>query len=255
MKEYPNFYENLKEAQSRLSRTIVLYDGLPCHVLAITDHMKDNIFRMWLDPIGTEVNEGLQQIRTTAVHYSEQHGVGKMLDELLAKFPDCGIKRKQMNSPKFNRFRPFPLGMCNVGTQVYYVERQPIRPAMHQGLTKSGAFETLITAGSRQDNPRRVAEALDIYSPSFKDCILGDYYPARHALAALLDPRVANDALAFNREFAFVRGPIEMVFLAYRSDIIGALPKNNFDFVRLGREFSYCKEVVEELGLFQHVIV
>jgi hypothetical protein len=254
MKEHPNFYENLEEAQARLSRTIVLYDNIPCHILAITNHMKDGIFRTWLDPIGVEINEGLKQFRMTAVHYHEQHGVGEMLDNLLKQFPDCGIMRKHMNSPAFKRFRPFPLGMCNHGTQVYYVERQPIRPAMHQGLTKGGCYETLITAGSRQDNPRRAVEALDIYSASFKDCILGDHYAPRQALAALLDPRVANDALAFHREFALVRGPIGLLFLAYRSDIIGSLPKNNFDFVQLGRDFSYCKEVVAELGLFQHIL-
>lgn len=254
-REYPNFYENIKEARDRLNRTIVLYDGLPYSIMAITDHMPDGIFRAWLDPLGSERNEGLKQFYYLVTHWGFDHpALPKQLDDLLEKYPDCGVLRKHLNSPKFNRFRPFQLGMCNVGTQVYYVERRPIRPAMQQGLVKSAIFETLITAGSRQDNPKRGVESVEIHSPAFRDCILGDHYPARQVLAALSDPRIAHDALAFHRDFALVRGPIEMMFLAYRSDIIGVLPKNNFDFVRLGKEFKYCAEVVEELGLFHRVI-
>lgn len=254
-REYPNFYENIQEAQSRLARTVVLYDGLPYHIIALTDHMKDGIFRAWLEPIGVERNDGMKQFLYTCSNYGPTHpGIGPMLDELYVKYPDCGILRKHLNSPKFNRFRPFPLGMCNVGSQVYYIERRPIRPAMHQGLTKTALFETLITAGSRQDNPKRALETVDIYGLAFRDCILGDHYSARQVLTALLDPRIAHDALAFHREFALVRGPIDMIFLAYRSDIIGVLPKSNFDFVRLGRDFRYCSEVVAELGLFHRII-
>lgn len=255
MREYPNFYENIKEARDRLGRTVVLYDGLPYHIIAITDHMPDGIFRAWLDPVGEKRTEENKQFIYTVSNYGPDHpALPKMLDELYEKFPNTGILRKHLNSPKFNRFRPFRLGMCNVGTQVYYVERRPIRPAMQQGLVKSALYETLITAGSRQDNPKRHLESVEMNTPAFRDCILGDHYPARQVLQALQDPRIAHDALAFHREFALVRGPIEMLFLAYRSDIIGVLPKNNFDFVRLGREFKYCAEVVEELGLFHRII-
>jgi hypothetical protein len=255
MKEYPNFYENLKEAYSRLARTIVLYDGLPYHAIALTDNKEDGIIRIWLDPIGVDMNDGRKQLVYTALSYNGDYApLGSLLDTLLEKYPDCGILRKHMNSPKFNRFRPFPLGMCNVGTQVYYVERQPIRPLMHQGLVKSACLETLITAGSRQDNPRRQAETLDITSKAFKDCILGDHFTPRETLAALLNPRVAHDALAFHREFALVRGPIDMLFLAYRSEIIGVLPNNSFDFLKLGKEYGYCREVVEELDLFRKIL-
>lgn len=257
MKEHPNFYENLKEAHDRLHRTIVLYDGLPFQVIAITDHKKDGIFRMWLDPVGRdkEGRRAVMPFHLLCQNYTPDFPeLGDALDIELARLPDCGVLRKHMNSPHFKRFYPFPLGMCNVGTQVYYIERQPIRPAMQQGLTKGSCFETVITAGSRQDNPTRPAEAFDTMSPGFRDCILGDHYSAQEVLKALQDPTVAHDALAFAREFALVRGPIDMLFLAYRSDIIGILPKNNFDFVRLGREFSYCRDVVEELGLFHKII-
>lgn len=257
MKSYPNFYENIQEARSRLNRTVVLYGDEPCQVLAITDHKGDGIFRMWLQPIGLseEQKKVAYPFHSIAVNHTPDFpALGEMLDAELEKAPDCGIMRKHMNSPKFNRFRPFPLGMCNVGTQTYYVERQPIRPRMEQGLIKSALYETLITAGSRQDNPKRPPETVSLLSPAFKDCILGDHHSAKEVLRALLDPRIANDAHAFHREFALVRGPLDMIFLAYRTEIIGMLPKSNFDYVRLGRNFLHCKEVVEELDLFQNII-
>lgn len=255
MKEYPNFYENMKEAHARLLQTIVLYDGLPYQIHAITDHMKDGIFRTWLVPIGIS-GEGWHLFYNHLSNYSPDNpALGPALDKIYEKeeVKKSGILRKHMNSPKFNRFRPFPLGMCNVGTQVYYVERQPIRPHMFQGLTKGGCSETLITAGSRQDNPKRSLESLNTNSLAFRDCILGDHFSPEEALRALLDPTIAHDALAFNREFAFVRGPLDMMFIAYRSDIIGVLQNNDFSRIRLGRNFQYCKEVVQELNLFANI--
>ena len=50
---HPNFYENLKEAQMRLLRTVVTYDNEPYYVGAITNHMKDGIFRVYLLPLAT----------------------------------------------------------------------------------------------------------------------------------------------------------------------------------------------------------
>lgn len=251
--QYPNFYENIQEARARLLRTVVLYDGYPYYTMAITDHKPDGIFRVWLEPI--DLPEAALPIRQiTMNNHVDNPQLGKMLDAELNKHPDCGVLRKHMNSPKFNRFRPFPLGMCNVGTQVFYVERQPIRPKMEQGLVKSALYETLITAGSRQDNPKRGIDTVDMYSGSFIDCILGDHHDAYTVLAALLNPRIANDAHAFHREFALVRGPVGMIFLAYRSDIIGVLPYNDFQRVKLGDEFRHCREVVEELELFSTII-
>jgi hypothetical protein len=255
--QYPNFYENITEARARLNRTVILYDDIPCQVAAITDHKEDGIFRMWLAPIGATPEE--LRAREKFDYYCmnchpDNTELPGYLDAELAKNPKSGIMRKHMNSPKFKRFRPFPLGMCNVGTQTFYVERQPIRPKMEQGLVKSALWETLITAGSRQDNPRRVPEQISLFSSDFRDCILADHHDAATVLPMLLDPKVSNDAHAFHREFALVRGPLEMIFLAYRADIIGVLPKNNFSLLRLGREFRHCQEVVEELGLFNSIL-
>lgn len=254
-RDYPNFYECLKEAQDRLVRTIVLYGGQPVHIFAITDHKNDNIFRAWVCPIGKLQED--ERVRTFYRAVSNMgddfHGLGNELDRLLDADPDCGIMRKHLSSPKFNRFRPFPLGMCNIGTQCFYVERQPIRPMMHQGLVKYALHETLITTGSRRDNPAKVLEKVDMFSEAFKDCILADHQKAEDVLAALTDPSVENDAHAFHREFALVRGPLNCTYLAYRTDIVGLLPNYDFSEVRLGLGFRHCREAVEELSLFERV--
>lgn len=257
MKKYTNFYETIQEAQARLSGTVVMYDGEPFYVLAITNHMSDGVFRVWLWPMldmnapSKIENPTLKEIwSTTGGYLHNADGYAPHLDACLEKDPDCGMLRKQMDSPKFNRFRPFPLGMCNVGTQCYYVERQPIRPSMHQGLTKSGLYETLITAGSRRDAPTRLNKTVQLISPELRDCILADHHSAFEALNALNNPKIANDAYGFSREFALVRGPMDLLFLAYRTDIIGVLPKRDFSLVNLGKEFQHCREVVEELELF-----
>lgn len=254
MKEYPNFYENIIEAGARLLGTVVLYEGLPYHIFAITDHIGDGIFRVYLFPVGLKTTEGIQKALSIASNMGHNHPyMGRELDKVLDDHPDCGVKRKYMNSSKFNKFRPFPLGMCNVKTQVYYMERQPIRPMMHQGLAKGAVFETLVTTGSRKDNPRRPSSSIDMNSSEFRDCVLGDHYNPHAALNYLKDPAVLNDALAFHREFAFCRGPLNAIYLAYKSDIIGLVPNRSSDCVVLGEEFHYCKEVVDELNLFDRV--
>jgi hypothetical protein len=254
-RDYPNFYENLKEAQDRLLGTVVLYGGLPVHVFAITDHKNDGVFRAWLAPIGDEQKDETVKKFYRVVNSSgaEWSGLGADLDKLLEETPDCLVMRKHLSSPKFNKFRPFPLGMCNVGTQCFYVERQPIRPMMHQGLVRYALHETLITAGSRQDNPAKALERVDVYSQGFRDCILADHHQAADVLKALMDPKIANDAHAFHREFAFVRGPVGMVFLAYRTEVIGCLPNHDLSLVALGREFSHCREAVTELEIFERI--
>lgn len=251
MKEHPNFYENVKEAMMRLRRTVVLYDGQPYVVLCITNHKPDGIFRIYLDPIGRDPTA--KHMRPEPEQFPHEHpGLGPYLDTWMTEHPDNGIIRKQMNSPLFNKFRPYPLGMCNIkGSGCYYIERQPNRKT-EQGLISSMLFETLISVAPQQ---QRRAGTVDVYGQAFRACIVGEHPSAMECIANLTDPEILNDAAAFNREFALVRGPIEMLFLAYKHDIIGVLPKNNLEYVRLGREFHHTKEVVAELGVFQNIVM
>lgn len=254
--KHPNFYENITEARARLLGTVVLYGDVPCFVMAICDHKSDDIFRVYLDPIGRsdEEYDAIKDIVNYTSNTPPEIMQGEVLDELIEKNPECGILRKFMNSAKFNRFRPFPLGMCYYGTQTYYVERQPVRPKMEQGLTQSSLLETIVTTGTRSSMPTKMAR-IDLQSPEFRDCVMGCYHEPDTILTALLSPRIANDSMPFHREFALVRGPLDMIFLGYRTEIIGVLPNNDFGMLRLGREFVHCKEVVEELNLFNYVKV
>lgn len=236
----------------RLRRTVVLYDGEPYCVICITNHKNDDIFRIYLDPIGKYYDPDNPRPRPEPEQFPPEHpGIGPYMDTWMTEHPDCGILRKQMNSPLFNKFRPYPLGMCNIkGSGTYYIERQPNRKT-EQGLVSSMLFETQISTAPA--TTKRTG-TVDVYGPGFRACVMAEHPSAAECLANLLDPDIVNSAAAFNRNFALVRGPIEMLFLAYKHDIIGVLPKNNFECVRLGREFHHTKEVVEGLNLFQTIM-
>lgn len=262
MKEHLNFYECLKEANDRLRGTIVMYNDMPFYVLAITDHKGDGVFRIYLDPIGIDPSE--RHSPNLGDYSPGSPNLGVFMDDWIEKFPKSGILRKQMNSPHFNKYRPFPLGMCNYTTigfnnkiqwsGTYYLERQPARPSMSQGLTRNMICEHLVSASPRRDNPKdRLGTQIDVMSPAFLSCVKADHPSAKECLENLLDPDIENEAVAFHRDFALIRGPIDMIFLGYKADVIGVLPKNNFEYLRIGRKFRQCKEVVEELGLFANV--
>lgn len=251
-KELPNVYENVKEAMLRLRRTVIVYDGVPYVVLCITNHKPDGIFRIYLQETALDPNKPHQ--RPEPEQYPAEHsGIGGYMDTWMLEHPDSGVIRKQMNSPLFNRFRPYPLGMCNSkGGGCQYIERQPNRKT-EQGLLSSMLQETVLSTAP-QSQPRRQT-TVDVYGRAFKDCVMGNYPSPQECLSNLLDPEVVNDAAAFHREFALVRGPLNMLFLAYKYDIVGVLPKNSFEAVRLGHDFHHTKEVVEQLGLFQCIMM
>lgn len=247
--EHPNFYENLEEATKRLSGTYVLYDGEPYRILTITDHMSDGIFRAYLLPLGDKAVEYIPDYDMFNPGSPDQ---AKHIDNWMDKNPDAGVLRKHLNSPKFNRFRPFPLGMCNYKGYAFYLERQPMRPRMEQGLVSSGIVESPLSlqkTGGRLNSGTQVK----MNSDAFRDCILGRHPSAQECVERLKDPTCGNDAAAFDRYFALVRGPVDMMFLAYKGEVVGLLPDNNLSSARLSKKFSYVKEVVQELGVFQNV--
>src|SRR5688572_1369118 len=127
MAQHLNFYENLQEAQMRLQGTIVVYDGEPYQVYHITEH-KDKILRVYMHPINQENVSSSQRPNLDNFLYSNGNDRSKIpeyLDKWMEDNPKFGMLRKKMNSPAFNKFRPFPLGMVNDGKgRVFYVERQ-----------------------------------------------------------------------------------------------------------------------------------
>ena len=250
--KYPNFYENIKEAQMRLRGTVVLYDGVPYYIMAITQGNSDGIFRVYLDPVGRDPTV-LWSRPNMGDYNMESPNLAPYLDSWMLSNPNSGILRKHINSPAFNKFRPYPLGMCNFGVSALYIERQPNRKT-EQGLIRSMLEATPINLIPTNAIAKGGCP-VDTYSVEFKSCILADHPSADTVLNALNDPTIQNTAIAFHRNFAMVRGPIGMIFLAYKTDIIGVMPNSDFSRLRLGSEFAHTREVIEKLNLFSSIMI
>jgi hypothetical protein len=256
MKEYVNFYENLKEARRRIADTVVMYEGIPHYVLCISDHKSDGIFRAYLEPLATEGFMEIYEGSNVPYHSVDElsSSVGDKMDEYLDTHKDSRIIRKMLNSPKFNKFRPFPLGMCNYQGTVNYLTRTPVRPLTQQGLTETMIRSVVVDLNEGiQRLPR--ASRPGLFSKEFARTVYGEYPTLEEVIGGLKDPTVSSVACAFHREFAIVKGPIKTLFLAYRTDIIGILPNKDTGKVVLSYEFGYVKETIQELGIFNEVLV
>lgn len=247
-KTYPNFYENVKEANLRLQYTIVMYDNEPYYVLCITDGKPDDIFRVYLEPIGKEKGSVSNWDSTCPHSYPPIPDKYKAMDDWMEKNPDSGVIRKTMNSPHFNRFRPFRLGMCNYNGNATYLERQPQRHTQ-QGLTQQMICQSSVSlVGSKA-----LRSPVDMHRPEFRECLLGQYPSIEECILGLSDTDVMNDSVAFHRDFALIRGPVETLFLVYKSDVIGILPKRDTSEVCISAIFSFTKEVVFDLDIFKDI--
>lgn len=253
MATYKNFFETLAEARARVGRCIVMYDGQPVYIWAISDHKSDGAFRVYISPI-EEVSAFSGMMGFPGAAYPHNYEmIGQKFDAWMDANKTAKLQRKKMDSPLFNKFRPFPLGMVNVKDPnnqtglAYYVERTPIRPKMEQGLTSGAVFETPVTAAQ---NRKQQGHMVNMYSKEFRDCIMGEYPRPREVLEKLSSGLVANESVAFHRNFALVRGPVEILFLAYKGEVVGVLPMSDFNTLKLGKEYRHLKEAVEELNLF-----
>lgn len=253
--QHPNFFETLKEAHLRLRGTVVLYDKKPYYVLAITDHKKDGIFRIYLDPIGWDQNKTHEQPQALHNYGAESEELGVALDQYLDANTSSPILRKQMNSPLFDKFRPFSLGMCNIGKRCVYTEWQPTR-STYQGLTRQNVTEHVVTLGE-QPAKRSISGSsfVNTVSQEFEETITGSYPSAGDCLSNLSSGEFENEAVGFAKNFAFIRGPIDTIFLAYKTDVVGWLPDGDTSKVILGKKFRHTREVIEALALFHSIQV
>lgn len=251
MVTYTNFYETVKEADMRLRYTIVMYEGEPYYVLAIGGHHDDGIFRIYLDKMGDP--EGLTHQRMP-VPFNDGLGVdgaAKNLDAWLKIHPDKGVIRKMMNSPGFNKFRPFPLGMVNHFGTVCYAERRPVRHTQ-QGLTDSMIRQVVLTINPKMP---KMSGGLCTTSYPLYETIMNRYPEPEECVKQLMAQDNGNTGAAFHRQFAFMKGPIDVIFLAYKEDIVGVLPEGNLSRVKLAPTFKHTKEVVQDLHIFNTVEV
>ena len=246
--QHKNFFETPQEAQMRLRGTVVLYDGEPYLVQAITGHHKDGIFRIYMEPTGLPLTQQCRHDPDCPIraYSADSPELGTALDRYIkARGENTHLIRKQMNSPLFDRFRPFPLGIVNLEDEAIYTARAPTRKS-EQGLTAN--MLTYRALGS--DRP---IKGVDITSKEMRDAILGKYPTANEVLAALTNPNVATRSIGFHREFGFARGPIEIPFLTFRDRMVGVVPNGDTSYVKLGGNHKHLRESVEELHLFNDI--
>lgn len=244
-----NVYENLEEAYVRLNHTVVLYEGEPYRVVGITNHRADDIFRVYLWPIE---NQGPPPsfISNYAIGSPD---LGRAFDEYMTGNKETPLLRKMANSPGFNRFRPFPLGMWNATPDVgvYYMERIPARHR-EQGLTRAHVQITQLSVD--QSKNKTMSLQTHLVGSGIRDCIVGKHPTLKECLENLNDPKIANHAAAFHRYMAVLRGPIDLMFLAHKKDIVGYFidPKKETSVI-LSKRFEYLKETFQETGLFKSI--
>lgn len=261
--KHKNFYENAKEANLRLRNTIIWYDGPgeqgPYHVLMVTDHDGSD-FKIYMKRIGQRYNNVSVPPPNEQIG-SETDGAGGYMDKFMKQYPDFKMVRKDLSSPHFRAFRPFPLGMMNlvhkdktgkpVNGETLYLERQPNR-ATQQGLMRSMIYVTPINAAMSR-TPVPIQHHFDLWSEDFHDCVMGNYPSVDTCLSKMTNRDVANEAAAFHRNFALVRGPIGMLFLSYKGDVVGVLDNKNLSSLTVDREYKYTREAVSELHLFNNI--
>lgn len=248
MAKYKNFFETIEEALMRLKSTIVLYDGDPYYVWTITNHKSDGAFRIYMTDL-----QSMQSGQVPPVLHQLPHGhtsLGASMDMYVDgpnKINGLPVVRKKMDSPLFKQYRPFPLGMMNHQGNAVYIERSPNRPKTEQGLTPNQLRATAVKASASGNY------SVNVYCPEFRDCIKGDYPTPNECLKGITSGKNVNESVAFNRNFALVKGPIGTLFLGYKNDVVGLLPQNDFKYLTLGNKFKHCKEAVSELNLFYNV--
>lgn len=248
MATYTNFYETIEEALMRLKSTVVLYDGMPYYVWTITDHRNDGIFRVYMSPLGETGNMPPPPPFNQFPHGSTN--LGPAMDTWMEQNPKCNVLRKQMNSPLFNKFRPFPLGMANYGHFAYYLERVPARPRTEQGLVSNMIMSTTCILNDSKKTKGNCP--VPIYSLEFTDAILGKYPTPKQCLEGMTGD-FENESVAFHREFSLIRGPLDVLFVQYRQDLVGVLPRGDFSQLHLGKKFKHIREAVEDLKLFYNI--
>lgn len=260
MPQFINFYENVSEAKIRLEGTLVMYDGMPYYVYHVADH-EDGKIRAYLDDFrgGSMIWSRVQGFPRAGDYSPSSYPA--VINEWYQNNKGKGLLRKEIGSPMFNKFRPFPLGNVNIGGSVIYTERTPTRNT-NQGLRERSVFALNVLPvpnpttgqGKRAKNYSFNNEtSIQVFGPEFYTMLLGEYPTAQEILDAFKDPSVINTGAAFHREFSLFRGPLDMIILCYRDEGIGILPDGDLSSVVVGSRYSFLKESIQDLNCFQSV--
>lgn len=260
MPEFVNFYENIAEAKLRLEQTVVLYDSIPYYVYWIVEGT-DGKLKAYLDDYKGGYTIRHRHPKFPRYQDYNPQSYNEVIADWYAKNKDKGLVRKELGSPHFNKFRPFPLGNVNTKGSVIYTERTPTRNT-NQGLRERSVFAlNVCPVPNPTSSPKRKGlisgvhtfnneTSIDIWSEDFYQTMLGVYPSPQEILEAFKDPTVVNTGVAFHRDFSIFRGPLDMLILCYRDEGIGLLPDGDLSRVLVGQKYTFLKETVEELGCF-----
>ena len=241
MPDFINHYQNLEEAQRRLRDSVITYEGEPYYVLNIGPWHSDDIFRVYMLKLDEDrFLENYELYRSSPYDHLDANTRGK----------GGPIYRKMMNSPAFNRFRPFPLGMLNHRGRAYYVTRQPYRMAKEQGLIQDMVISKRVSNPSLDMSWR--PSPINIHSKDFHNLVVGDYPEYCEAYHHMSSPACSNEGVAFCRDMAIVNGPCNSLLLAFRDEIVGVLLSSCT--VKLEDKFWFLREALEESNIFQSII-
>lgn len=244
VKQYPNFFENLEEARRRLMNTCVLYDGVPKIIINICDYKPDKILRVFLAPMRLWGN--------TPGYLGTASGAE--MDEHIES-PDgkkSEILRKHINSPAFNKFRPFPLGMMNIDGHAAYVERSPTRTT-EQGLTQRAIKSITLSALPPKTSGFKPEVAVRLGDPAFEACVTRDYPEVGESLRNLVSGEYDNTGVAFAPDWAFLKGLAGSAFLGYRHNLVGHVDPIT-RVLSLDKEYRHLVEAATELKFFSNVV-
>lgn len=244
MPKFKNFYETLQECSMRLRKTVVMYDSKPYYVYAVKGH-PDGKFRVYMDELG----HGASPRDRYGRYLPGWDNTSEALDKFISSSKNKTMIRKFATSRKFNRFRPFPLGNVNLEGSVIYCERSPTRN-MHQGLIAEAIMSSPVSTSPNRDT--KISRSLNycpsIFSPEFRDMLVGDYPSFQEVFKALQDPEVTNRGVAFHRHWSLFRGPAGSMVLCHKNEGVGLLVPG-LDKIMLGSNFKYLSETIEELCL------
>lgn len=261
---HKNFFETVAEANIRLRNTVIWYDGPgeqgPYHVMLVTGDSGDD-FKIYMKKLGQKYSSVPNVIPPNDHIGSNTNGAQALMDQFMKNHPGWNMVRKDLSSPYFKSFRPFPLGMMNqvkrdkagkaVDCETLFLERQPNR-ATQQGLTKPMIYAKSVNAAISR-SPKPVDHYFDTWSQGFYDCILGKHPSIDECLSNLTDRSIANEAAAFHRYFAIVKGPCDMLFLSYKGEVVGMLDNRNRSSITVASEYKYTREAIDDLRVFNSI--
>lgn len=203
-------YETVDEIETRLSNSVVLYDGKPVLITGIRF---------------PEAEDGKEIAR---VFFKELPIGGGVKDV-----------RKFLSSKKFD-LSPFPMGYFNHDGRVGYITRTANRQ-YKQGLNAKNC--KIFDKTLKTNNKHVMFDRLSV-SKAFADMV-NNIYPSFQEAEDMLD-RADRTEVAIAHNFALVfEEDIDCYTLLRRGDVCGLLLPGSKK-VKLSRKFDFLKEEIEE---------